>query len=331
MNAIAASPEWYPQKLDLLQRRVLMIRMTQADYRAASFLDDRMLGPQSEGLWLHLETLLDQAAEVEPRPLHFIFHTGHVGSTLLSRLLDEVADIVSLREPLPLRDLATLFDQPNPSLLHDRMLEAFLHLWSRGYERTEAVVLKATSNTTRLAPRLFESRPDVRAVHLYMGARPTIETLLSTPSSGVDMASMADERLRRMRMMVPETEIPRSPGELAALTWAVERLTQRASERQFGENILGIDFEQFLEDPRSHLEHVVVHFGLRTTPDRVTSALEGPVMTQYSKKPEHSYSLELRAMRLARTRSECAEEIARGHAWLHGLAAHSADIAAMLE
>ena len=44
-------------------------------------------------------------------PIHFIFHSGHVGSTLLSRLLEEVPSQLGLREPLPLRSLAELHDR----------------------------------------------------------------------------------------------------------------------------------------------------------------------------------------------------------------------------
>ena len=46
----------------------------------------------------------------DERAVHFIFHTGHVGSTLVSRLLDETGDVLSLREPLPLRTLADAMD-----------------------------------------------------------------------------------------------------------------------------------------------------------------------------------------------------------------------------
>ena len=36
----------------------------------------------------------------------WIFHIGHVGSTLVSRLLGELAGVLAIREPRLLRDLA---------------------------------------------------------------------------------------------------------------------------------------------------------------------------------------------------------------------------------
>lgn len=332
MNRIAASPELYPQRLDLIRKRVLMIRMAEADYRTASFLDHRLFTSDREGLWIDIETLFLAAADVQAKPLHFIFHTGHVGSTLLSRLLDETSDVLSLREPLPLRIFADLFDRLEPNLLRDRALEAFLNLWSRGYRHTEAVVLKATSNTARFGTNLLEAQPNARAVYLSMAARPTIEVLLSTRSSVADMKSMEDERLQRLSKLLPESDIrpPQSLGELAAITWIAERLTRQKIETLFGERVLDMDFERFLEDPQTHLERVLKHLELQTNSDHVAAAMQSPLMTQYSKQPQYPYSLEVRAQRLAKTRSEHAEDIALAHAWLEALASRSAEVAEVL-
>ena len=109
-------------------------------YRAASFLDDRILTSDVKGSWVSLGSVLDAAQAIgERKPLHFIFHTGHVGSTLLSRLLDESGCVLSLREPLPLRTLADARDVLGlpESLLSSRdfdaLEQALLRLWSRGY------------------------------------------------------------------------------------------------------------------------------------------------------------------------------------------------------
>ena len=108
---LPASPDAYPQHLDLVRGLVLAIRMDEAAYRGASFLDDRVLGPGTQGAWLPGASVSEAAGRVaHPRPLHFIFHTGHVGSTLLSRLLDETGAVLPLREPLPLRVLADAHD-----------------------------------------------------------------------------------------------------------------------------------------------------------------------------------------------------------------------------
>ena len=108
---LPVSPDAYPQKLDLVRDAVLVIRFDAAAYRAASFLDDRILGPDTQGAWIPVGAIGDATSRIQDgRAVHFIFHTGHVGSTLVSRLLDEIGDVLSLREPLPLRSLADAFD-----------------------------------------------------------------------------------------------------------------------------------------------------------------------------------------------------------------------------
>ena len=111
MLSLAASPDVYLQKVDLARDAALLVQLNESAYRAASFLDDRILAPDVKGGWASLRSVLDAAQTLgERKPLHFIFHTGHVGSTLLSRLLDESGCVLSLREPLPLRSLADAHD-----------------------------------------------------------------------------------------------------------------------------------------------------------------------------------------------------------------------------
>ena len=102
-------------------------------------------------------------------PVHFIFHTGHVGSTLVSRLLDETGSVLSLREPLPLRTLADAHDALGhvDSLLSDaqfdRSLAQFMRLWGRGYATTRCVIVKATSSAGRLAAPILSAQRRHRA------------------------------------------------------------------------------------------------------------------------------------------------------------------------
>ena len=108
-DEISASPLLYPQKLDTARDQVFLVRMDQAAYRTASFLDDRILTPTTRGAWAPWSvTAAAMSTTTTQRPLHFIFHAGHVGSTLLSRLLDETRNVLPLREPVPLRTIAEL-------------------------------------------------------------------------------------------------------------------------------------------------------------------------------------------------------------------------------
>src|SRR5438105_4764143 len=97
LTRLPGSPDAYPQKIDLVPEAVLLVQFDAGAYRAASFLDDRILSPATKGAWLPVARAAEASRLVtSARPLHFIFHTGHVGSTLVSRLLDETDAVLSL-------------------------------------------------------------------------------------------------------------------------------------------------------------------------------------------------------------------------------------------
>ena len=137
--------------LDLARGEVQLVEMVEADYRASSFLDERIVARDKRGQRVALADIERALAKSRStRPLHFIFHAGHVGSTLLSRLLDETGKVLSLREPMPLRTMAEAHDMGTLNL--DAILELLLRLWERGFGGNDAVVLKATSAPQRIVP-----------------------------------------------------------------------------------------------------------------------------------------------------------------------------------
>ena len=320
------SPDSYPQKLDLVRRAVLLIGLGETAYRAASFLDDRILGPATRGGWAGVEQIAGAADSVRnPQPLHYIFHTGHVGSTLLSRLLDETGVVLSLREPLPLRTLAEahdVVDQPESLLGRaelERLTGSFQQLWSRGYPTTGAVVVKATSSAARAAAALLDQSAAARAVYLNVAAEPYLATLLAGRNSPLDLRGHAAERMRRLRARVRAPLRPLhtlSLGELAAMSWLAESLTQREALARHPERILRVDFDRFLADVTGTLRQVLTHLRLPDDPLTVERTIRSPVLTRYSKAPEHPYGPELRATILNEARREHRDELARGMRWL---------------
>src|SRR3546814_17403385 len=87
---IGRSPEWFPHQIDLATDRVVLLRMSEADYRAASFLDQRALRPGAEMRAVEWKALSDDVPLDARRDAQYIFHIGNAGSTLISRLLGEL-------------------------------------------------------------------------------------------------------------------------------------------------------------------------------------------------------------------------------------------------
>lgn len=334
------SPDAYPQNLDLVRGRVLAIRLDANAYRAASFLDDRILGQGSRGAWLSGARVAEAARQVaDARPLHFIFHTGHVGSTLVSRLLDESGVVLSLREPLPLRLLADAQDvlaRPESLLAepqYDALLDMLLALWSRGYDWTRAVVLKATSSAGRVAGRLLSAQAQSRAIYLNLRAEPYLATLLGGANSVTDLRGHGPERMRRLgaRCAAPLAPLHGlSPGELAAHAWLAESMTRRQALERYPDRVRGLDFDDLLADVAAGMEGVALHFGLPRDPRFAAGLARSPVLKQYSKAPELPFPPGEREARLAESRRANCDEIRKGMDWLERLARIEPSVAAVV-
>ena len=331
----------YPMKLDLARGRVLQIEMDEAAFRAASFLDDRMLTPTTKGAWASLQTVLAESERVaDSRPLHFIFHTGHVGSTLVSRLLDETGRVLSLREPLPLRSLAAIQDAVRDGMASpgteqlDTLIAMFVRLWRRAFADKAAVVLKATSSCARLAPALLSAAPEAKAIYLNLRPEPWLATLLAGENSSVDLKGHGTERLRRLSTYLesplPPVEVM-SAGELAAASWLAETSTQLELLANAGARVLPIDFDAFLGNVPAYLHRILAHLNLPQDPQFLADVMRSPVLTRYSKAPEHPYDPGLRIEVLNDSRLRNRDEIAKGMRLLERLVRGEPRIAALFD
>ena len=340
MLSLAASPDVYLQKVDLARDAALLVQLSESGYRAASFLDDRILASDVKGGWSGLGSVVAAAQPLgEGKPLHFIFHTGHVGSTLLSRLLDASGCVLSLREPLPLRTLADARDVLNlpESLLSPRDLEALEHallkIWSRGYSGTHSVVLKATSSACRIAAPLLERRDSARAVYLNLAAEPYLTTLLAGQNSATDLRGHGPVRIRQLqaRIDIPLPQLHAlSLGELAALSWLAETWNQQDAIARLGMRILALDFDEFLADVAGDVARVAAHFQLPVESGWLADAARSPVLTRYSKSPDFEYSPQVRQELLRQSRQNNAAQISAGLRWLENLAGRQPAVAALL-
>lgn len=340
-SEIAGSAALYPQKFDVDRDAVFFVRLSREDYRRASFLDDRVLSAGIDGRWLdyaEIKRAMESAGGLQP--LHFIFHTGHVGSTLLSRLIDETGTVLGLREPLPLRTLAEWQDRtptttPTTSSLQlDVRIETFVRLWRRGFMGTSSTILKATSSSGRLALRVLAASPESMAVYLNLKAEPYLATLLAGANAMVDLAGFGGERTNRLNQRFGIATPPislLSVGELAAMTWLVESLTQVETKAKFEGRVLPLDFDVLLENIPGAMGAVVSHFNIVAPAGFLTTVERSAVLTRYSKAPEQfAYSPTFREQLLRQAKREHAVEMTKGLRFLERLAKDDRRVAALL-
>ena len=330
---LLASPSLYVQQLDANREVLFLVRLDEARYRAASFLDDRILEGVEKIGWVPFAVVEQVAPHVRKVPLHFIFHAGHVGSTLLSRLLDEVPGVLGIREPLPLRSLAEMNDGAGGAPLSAaRVLNLLQFIWSRGFADTQTVIVKATSTAGRIAPEVVEAAAGAKAVYLNLRAEPYIATLLGGANTVSDLEGHTTERLARLKRILgvdADAEGTLSIGEGAAVAWLAERLSQSRAATVLGARLLELDFEAFLDDMEGSLARVLPHFSLDAA--LAPKLAKSPVLTRYAKLPDsHAYSAQTRRDVLARARREMSDEIGRGLALLDRLARQHAGVAGLL-
>src|SRR5262249_28109705 len=150
---LRASPELFPLDLEPATDRVAVLEMPRIEYERASFLDGRLDRP---ALLRPTFAELAEAATGLPAACDYIFHVGHVGSTLLSRLLGFHPRVFSLREPQALRTFAQADAGLWPASERSRRLAVFLGLYSRTWAPGERALIKATSLVSELATELMD-------------------------------------------------------------------------------------------------------------------------------------------------------------------------------
>ncbi len=315
---ILADPNYLPFRLDTVERRVLFVRIDREARQQAAFLDDRMLAGNAQGAWLALDALPPPPVSIPP--LHFIFHIGHCGSTLLSRLLQGWRGVQSLREPLPLRTLA----EARQTLAHHRagvsstqwqgLLHTLLALWARPLPGIDVTTLKATSSCNGLIEPILATAPASRAILLDMPLEPYLATLFKSPDSVRDAAAAAPERFAFLRGAVHDELLSpnaRSLPQLCAMGWLAEQLRFSGLTRgECASRVVRVRFDELLQQPEPTLQRIAAHLGW--SEDAVPAALASPAWGRYSKAQDHAYGSADRAFDLDESRRRHAPHIREG-------------------
>jgi len=316
----ARGAEIFPHQYNPLHDQILLVRLSDAAVRDASFLDERVLPQGAQGAWVSADMIAEAAAGAPAifadRPAAYIFHAGHCGSTLVSRLLGAASDAAGLREPLPLRAFAVDRAEGGGAVLSAQMLTArlglFEKIWARG---GPSIVVKATSICTGLAAPVI-ARPQRRAIFLTQHPETHLAVLLAGRNAANDLRAFAQLRWRRLNAMTPLPPLADySLGEMAALAW----LTEGAAASEAA--LALFDFEQLLAAPAQTLSDMAAALTIDASSERIDAAVSGPILRQYSKSPDHAYDAALRDEIIAQSRSQHPGEISKGMAWLARVAA----------
>jgi hypothetical protein len=326
-DELVRSPAWLPLEV-LSGGSVSLVCLDEAAYCTASFLDQRLLRLGLEQQACGPAVLEAAAARLAPRS-HYLFHTGHAGSTLVSRLIGAHAGYFSLREPALLRTIAV-----QPAAAGVPSLQVALALLGRTWRTNERAVIKATSFVSELAEPVLAT--DTRSVAILMFTDPLayLRGILGGPNSRLETRQLAPARLERLVRRLgggdwrPDA---RSEGEWIAMSWLCEMTALHQAAVRFASRVLWVDFDAFLGEPLAGLRAIFRALGGEPAASEIEALVSGPLMRQYSKAPEHPYDAALRQAVLRSADYEHAQEIRRGMHWLGQVAQRSPLAAAVLK
>lgn len=323
LGELRQNPDILLHDLDIVNRRGLLVRISETDYRHSSFLDHRALRPGSEGAWFPLTRIQDETCGFQP-PLapHFIFHVSHCGSTLVSRLLAELPGNLPVREPLPLLALAAQrreCKRPTARLTERGWIELFdmsLRLLGRTYRDGERSFIKATSACANLLKPMAAHSPASRAVLLYTDLESWLCTMLRDESVRENGRFYAASWLVDFMEMTGRQDlklVDLTDSEQFALNWLTSMLHFDEARRTIPERVLLCDFDIFLADAGAGIESVARFFDLDGT--RAREAAAGPQMRAYAKDQNQRYDGAMRRQELEAAGRRFGEEVDAGLAF----------------
>lgn len=323
------------QDIDLVNRRGLLVVIRETDYRSASFLDHRVLKPDTKGAWFPLPRLMNQAADIKPEaPAHFIFHVSHCGSTLVSRLLAELPGCLPLREPLAFLNLALARRELGKPVSRlddtdwDALFDLSMRLASRSYRPGERSVVKTTSACTNLLPPLLNRSQGSRALLLYTDLETWLTTMLRDEKIRENGRYYATAWLTDFMAITDRKDLKLASltdAEQFALNWLTGMLQFQRARETAPDRVLLCDFEGFLAEPAASLRKIAGLFGLDAA--RAEEITSGQLMHSYAKNPSQPFNGEQRRQELRQARTQVGAEISAGLAFAESISKQTATLA----
>lgn len=222
-----------------------------------------------------VDALFRQGARARLYPAGFIYHVSRCGSTVLSNMLNVVADHFVLAEPTPLGALfqrSTLFaDEQWVELIRASINSLSAHAPSSARH----FFLKFSHVMTHQVPLIRSAFPSVREIFVYRDPIEVVVSLVSNdPLPWIWSESLSGiPRMRAMEMPVTELTSRIVGAMLKAMCEHVSEHTLLINYSQLGPSTPGM---------------LLRHFGITPTDSIIAKMVSG--LSHYSKDPTHSRS-----------------------------------------
>lgn len=327
LDGLARDPGVFTHQLDVIDKRLLLVRLAPEQVREAAFLDQRVLTGNEAGAWVPLARALETPLP-DRAPKGLILHCGHTGSTLVARLLGELPGTWVLREPLILHALAgeaRLSGSPLarlPADTFERALAFSQAALARTPDPEQRAIVKHTSLTANLGPSLLAGPEPPAVLCLWIPLADYLATLLREPGlrHGVRLAA-GDWIHDIVAVLGGGTPVlgELDDGELAALNWCAAQLAFARARKCGGARVIGWRFDDFLAEPEERLTQLAAHFGLAAGTGDIHRALSSQWLRRYAKDPRYPFDAAARTRDLTAAKTQYAAEIRGGIAFARRL------------
>jgi hypothetical protein len=307
--ALVADPAWLPHRIVGGGASIRFVRLSRAEQRGLTFLDDRFVGEDVPRREIPLAAVAGARPGAGAR-CHFIFHSAFCCSTLLGRALDVDGLATVLQEPQALVDLAASLPASGGRHGVRPMLDTVLTLLQRPHRAGEAAIVKPGNFANPLIEDMLELRPRARA--LLMHAKlPAF--LLAVVRRGTANRAWA-RRMATLCRRHPQFESVEARDlllltdlQVAAFVWLHHQAQfARLVREQPPGRVATLDSADFLADPERTLAAAATLFGLDVDEERAAAIAAGPAFRQNAKRPGRAFDA------VALKREEAAAKFAHG-------------------
>ena len=322
------SPALFLRDVDPIRDKAVLSPMSEASYRASSFLDNRLVRAGGRDMVVGTDALIRVVGEsgLEASPIHYIFHVGHCGSTLIARLMGELEHFFALRAPVVLMGLARSYRALGESgfpISRERWSELrdlALTLLSRTWRPDQSALVKPSSHAANLIPELMSFTGKERALLLYVDLETYMATMIRPHLLQETQLYARDFRLKEFRRLTSETDLAAedlSDARLIAMSWLLQtrELAVAAQDPLFSSRTTQLSFDDYLRDPSVHLGAICEFMGYPTRPDVIEELVSGETAHAYAKAPQLEYDVRRRTNGLDKARRKFETEIADALDW----------------
>lgn len=324
IDALFEQPNLHFVRYDAARDACLFVPLERDAYQRASFLDLARVEPfaRERALLIGVPRQRLFACRLPAlQTAHFVLHTSHCGSTLLSRALAAVSASLPVREPPALNWAAESLRSGSQAFDKTRQLAWCAALVARRYVASEPAVVKLASSASNLGPALLRRDRTARAVALYQSLPEHVVALMPYRVRAVPLAAAeaeADLGLEPARCLAEQLAV----GWLGRV-WSMHRLAC-----EFGPRVCFASKAALLAAPEASVRRVSAHLGLSW---RESAPGLSEVWARDAKAPAERYPHAQRAQAEASALTMYAREIAQAERCIDTICRTRPELQAALE